>query len=56
MLTAGGHVPRRFLGKQIDVFTEKCSSIPVSFYLEEECHKLDEILLVWHDDKFPDDD
>jgi len=53
---AGGHVPRRFFGKQIDVVTEKCPAIPVSFFIEEECHKVDEILLVWHDYKFPDDD
>ena len=49
-------MPRRFFGKQIDVVTEKCPAIPVSFFIEEECHKVNEILLVWQHYKFPDDD
>ncbi len=49
-------MPRRFFGMRIDVVTEKCSAIPASFFIEEEFHKVDEIFLVWHDYKFPDDD
>lgn len=47
---------RRFFGEQIDVATEKFSAIPVSFFIGEEWHKVNEILLVWHDYKFPNDD
>jgi len=32
------------------------SAIPSSFFIEEEGHKVNEILLVWQDYKFPDDD
>ena len=47
---------RRFFGKPIDIVTEKFSAIPSSFFKEEEGHKVNEILLVWQDYKFPDDD
>ena len=47
---------RRFFGKPVDVVTEKFSAIPISFFIEEECHKVNEILLVWQDYKFSDDD
>ena len=47
---------RRFFGKLIDVVYEQFFGNSELFFIEEEGRKVIEILLVWQDYKFPDDD